>query len=321
MISSFYFLFFVLSFLFPLLVIVIAGFAIKNGFRTKKEHQSVEHKNEMIRLVNEHHFAFASGAIDFKTNSSLPHGTKYDLMSGSLEDSKNNFWQYIEDHRMQQGVERRTVTLISCPDIMSHINIISKIHADNINAQQLNIFHDSQKITLEGDFSKFFDVYAPKTDETGLLVLLTPNVMEFFIQKMTNFDIEIIGPYLYIHHYGLLTPQERFSALNLYDNLVKIMSLTKNDVRQTEGLDSVSRIALDNTKVLNLKKDPKKLIIKGGFLGSIAMLVTYMATIASNQVRFMQVFALTFLLVSIFTLYRIFKSQFLRAKLAKRRHG
>ena len=50
----------------------------------------------------------------------------------------------------------------------------------------------SQRLTLEGDFNRFFDVYCPSGYERDALYLLTPDVMARLIDGACDFDIEFI---------------------------------------------------------------------------------------------------------------------------------
>lgn len=56
-----------------------------------------------------------------------------------------------------------------------------------------------QKISLEGDFDKYFTLYAPQQYKTGALYIFTPDVMQAAIQHGAAFDMEIIGRKLYIY--------------------------------------------------------------------------------------------------------------------------
>lgn len=50
-----------------------------------------------------------------------------------------------------------------------------------------------QRLSLEGDFNRYFDTYCPRGYERDALYLLTPDVMAAFIDGARDFDIEIIG--------------------------------------------------------------------------------------------------------------------------------
>lgn len=50
----------------------------------------------------------------------------------------------------------------------------------------------SQRLGLEGDFNRFFDVYCPNGYERDALYLLTPDVMAALVDGARGFDVEII---------------------------------------------------------------------------------------------------------------------------------
>jgi hypothetical protein len=51
----------------------------------------------------------------------------------------------------------------------------------------------SQRLSLEGDFDRYFTTYCPKGYERDALYLLTPDVMIALIDGARNFDVEILG--------------------------------------------------------------------------------------------------------------------------------
>ena len=63
-------------------------------------------------------------------------------------------------------------------------------------------FKNSQKISLEGDFDKYFTLYAPKKYKIDTLSFITPEVMAHMIDELRDAEIEIIDNYLYIYREG-----------------------------------------------------------------------------------------------------------------------
>lgn len=57
----------------------------------------------------------------------------------------------------------------------------------------------SQRLSLEGDFDKYFTVYCPKGYERDVLYFLTPELMQLIIDKDQAYDMEIVGNYLYFY--------------------------------------------------------------------------------------------------------------------------
>lgn len=59
-------------------------------------------------------------------------------------------------------------------------------------------------IRLEGDFNKYFALYAPKELEIEILQIFTPEVMAQLIDYSKMFDLEFFGDSLYIYSHKLI---------------------------------------------------------------------------------------------------------------------
>jgi len=57
----------------------------------------------------------------------------------------------------------------------------------------------SQRLSLEGDFNKYFTVYAPSGYEPDALYILTPDIMQLFIEIAKDFTIEMVDDELYLY--------------------------------------------------------------------------------------------------------------------------
>jgi hypothetical protein len=60
-------------------------------------------------------------------------------------------------------------------------------------------FKKDQKLSLEGDFDKYFTLYAPKGYERDALYVFTPDLMALFIDEVSTFDGEIVDNQLFIY--------------------------------------------------------------------------------------------------------------------------
>lgn len=58
---------------------------------------------------------------------------------------------------------------------------------------------NNQILSLEGNFDKYFTLYAPKQYERDALYVFTPDVMAALIDHASNYDIEIIDNNLFIY--------------------------------------------------------------------------------------------------------------------------
>ena len=84
--------------------------------------------------------------------------------------------------------------------------------------------HDSnqESIKLEGDFNKYFSLYAPKGYEIETLQIFTPDIMADLIEYSKNFSLEFYGSNLYIYSRKTITSGK--DLCGLYD-LVKFLAL------------------------------------------------------------------------------------------------
>lgn len=63
-------------------------------------------------------------------------------------------------------------------------------------------FNRNQRLQLEGDFDKYFDVYCPVGYERDALYVLTPELMAALVDKGARYDIEIVDDTIYIYASG-----------------------------------------------------------------------------------------------------------------------
>jgi len=56
----------------------------------------------------------------------------------------------------------------------------------------------SQRLSLEGDFDDYFNLYCPEKYERDALYLFTPDVMARLIDRVRGFDVEIIDDWLFL---------------------------------------------------------------------------------------------------------------------------
>lgn len=71
-------------------------------------------------------------------------------------------------------------------------------HGDSKTQGPMRTYHNSQKISLEGDFDKHFQLFAPKSYQHLVLSILTPDVMHTLIDSNNRYDVEFVGQYMRI---------------------------------------------------------------------------------------------------------------------------
>lgn len=60
-------------------------------------------------------------------------------------------------------------------------------------------FDRDQRLSLEGDFDKFFSLYCPEGYERDALYLFTPDIMARFIDNAAALDVEIVDDWLFLY--------------------------------------------------------------------------------------------------------------------------
>lgn len=87
-------------------------------------------------------------------------------------------------------------------------------------------FKPQQRMSLEGDFYRHFTVYAPNEFQWDVYYIFTPDVMAFFIDKLSECDIEIKGRFMYLY-----TPHTvEYSSPEIFESLFTLLFETINDI-------------------------------------------------------------------------------------------
>lgn len=69
-------------------------------------------------------------------------------------------------------------------------------------------FAGQQRLSLEGDFDKYFALYCPADYEADALYLFPPDTMAVFVDSAARLDIEIVDDYLFLYAPGQLSTLE-----------------------------------------------------------------------------------------------------------------
>lgn len=59
-------------------------------------------------------------------------------------------------------------------------------------------FSSDQRLSLEGDFDRWFRLYCPREYERDALYVITPDVMALMIDEAPGFDIEIVDDWMFV---------------------------------------------------------------------------------------------------------------------------
>jgi hypothetical protein len=102
-----------------------------------------------------------------------------------------------------------------------------------------------QVLSLEGDFDKYFTLYAPKEYERDALYVFTPDLMVLLIDRLASYDLEIVDNRLYIYShspFNMLDPQthERLASIvQVVGHKATNQTLRYSDDRTAPGVDMV----------------------------------------------------------------------------------
>ncbi|MEV7610546.1 hypothetical protein AB0N61_13780 [Microbacterium sp. NPDC089320] len=79
-------------------------------------------------------------------------------------------------------------------------NIVLDALGNNTLASSLAAaFRSDQRLSLEGDFDRYFSLYCPSGYEVDALYLFTPDVMARFIDHAAQLDVEIVDDWLFLY--------------------------------------------------------------------------------------------------------------------------
>lgn len=159
------------------------AFAQANGFEFIPVSDSV--LNGTGTLFAHGHSKTTKNVLSGKTASGLPLQTfHYEYVTGSGKSRQTHY---------------ASVMRITLPRTLPHMVIDSLVEGSSTNSVLPIHFDQSQRVTVEGDFNKYFSLYAPDTYAVSMLSIIGPDVMWALMQHAAACDIEIIDNYIYFY--------------------------------------------------------------------------------------------------------------------------
>lgn len=108
----------------------------------------------------------------------------YQYTTGSGKNSTTHKWGYV------------AVKLdVPLPNIVLDALGNNALFGTNLPAS----FQKEQRLSLEGDFDKYFTLYCPAGYEQDALYLFTPDIMARFIDNAAQLDVEIVDDWLFLY--------------------------------------------------------------------------------------------------------------------------
>lgn len=92
-------------------------------------------------------------------------------------------------------------------------------------------YNKSRKLSLEGDFDKYFTLYAPKEYKCDALYVFTSDLMALLIDKSSQFDAEIVDNKLYFYSKGGFDLSDK----QLFERLIAMINIVSSKTFKTTG--------------------------------------------------------------------------------------
>lgn len=180
----------------------------------------------------------------------------------------------IGNHTCTTGSGRSTTTYrwgyaaMRLPVALPHI--VLDAHGNNtIGRPRLPIaFAKNQRLSLEGDFDRYFTLYCPEGYERDALYLFSPDTMAVFVDEAARLDVELVDDYLFLYFPGQLATLDSAMWERL---LATVDALSERllrwerwrDDRRQRSTDVSGGILMGPGSVLGVARQGRRLSVKG----------------------------------------------------------
>ncbi len=206
----------------------------------------------------------------------LPGGIEianYQYETGSGKSHRYHPWVYVR---------------IALPRHLPHM--ILDANSNNFFGKFTNLpvgLSGSEVLSLEGDFDRYFKLYAPEQYRTDALYIFTPDVMSAMIDRAKNFDVEIIDNSLLLYSGGS-SQKMKLTGPGQLQGLIEVVTALKAQVDKQAIRYADQRI--DNRAVDRVAEPGRRL--KGGLklttILTALILAYYLFTIIYDFIKTMQ---------------------------------
>ncbi len=129
---------------------------------------------------------------------------------------------------------------------VAHMLLDAKSNNMNIfgvNMSNLPVaINHNQTLSLEGDFDKYFTLYAPKEYERDAFYIFTPDLMALLIDEAAEFDVEVIDDQLFVYGKKFnLASQDTWQRLSAIISTVGEKTISRTDFYADENIGDRSK--------------------------------------------------------------------------------
>lgn len=194
-------------------VIRLRQFAAQNGLQFMQINRDPPYQGMIFNdklgsarlATNVMYSTSASDMVDFEIGN-------YGYTTGSGKDSQHHDWIYV---RMK--MDRNLPHIVLDAKANNH-----RVFGTDAGTNLPFSFTKDQILHLEGDFDKYFTLYAPKEYEDDAMYIFAPNVMAMLIDESSQFDAEIVDNEAYF--YLQMKPGASLDDPNLMKRLIGIVT-------------------------------------------------------------------------------------------------
>ena len=118
-----------------------------------------------------------------------------------------------------------------------------------------NYIPSSDALELEGDFNKYFKLYAPRKHHADALYIFTPDVMASLIDSGASYDLELNGRELYIYRNMPFDFTNQSDMVHMTGIIDRIVPEIRNQVKRFGGMSPIAvQQPLPKTKTIELRQ-------------------------------------------------------------------
>ncbi|WP_285365353.1 hypothetical protein [Microbacterium sp. LMC-P-041] len=107
-------------------------------------------------------------------------------------------YQYTTSNGKQSTTHRWGYVAVKLDVPLPNI-VLDALGNNTLGSTLAGAFRSDQRLSLEGDFDRYFSLYCPTGYEVDALYLFTPDVMTRFIDHAAQLDVEIVDDWLFLY--------------------------------------------------------------------------------------------------------------------------
>jgi len=240
--------------LFPL--VLLAGLVVSVVYIARRV---IAHRGRWARWLRLTEFASSNG-LSFSTASASPSYPGAIFGLGDARSALDHFRAVGEssldygNYRYTTGSGRSRTThnwgflALSLERSLPHMVLDSRANNGLFGLTNLpTTFRKEQRLSLEGDFDKYFTLYCPREYERDALYVFTPDLMALLIDTAAPFDVEVVDRWLFVYSktpFDMAQPAVHQRLLHIVDTVgAKTLSQTDRYLDERIGEFSANMVA------------------------------------------------------------------------------